>query len=500
VADPLRKAGELRVLAVAAECFPLIKTGGLADVVGALPGALAAEGIAVRTLLPGYPAVMAALRDAATVHSLAQLHGEPARVLAGRAAGLDLLVLDAPHLYARPGNPYGGPNGEWPDNGVRFAALAQVAAAIGHGAARGYVPDIIQAHDWHAGLVPAFLHYDQRPRPATVMTIHNLAYQGQFPGDMLATLGLPPQAYTYDGVESYGAIGFLKAGIALADRVTTVSPSYAAEILTNEGSMGLGDLLNRRASALTGILNGIDDTLWNPATDMHLASRFTATDLAARAPNKAALQARLGLDRDPGALLVGVVSRLTWQKGMDLLLAALPVLLRGGGQLAMLGSGDQDLERGFADAAGRHPGRVGAWIGYDEALAHRVQGGADAILVPSRFEPCGLTQLAALRYGAIPVVARVGGLADSVVDAGDANLASGAATGVHFAPVTQQQLEAALDRTLVLWREPWQWRRLQARAMGTDVGWTRAAQRYGKLFRDLVSSRARGDDRVPGLA
>jgi len=489
VAEQLRKLTGLSVLSVAAEAFPLIKTGGLADVVGALPGALAAEGIEVRTLLPGYPAVMAALEDAAPVHSLAQAHGAPARVLAGRAAGLDLFVLDAPHLYARPGNPYGGPEGEWPDNGVRFAALAQVAAAIGHGAVSGYVPDVIQAHDWHAGLVPAYLHYDGRARPGTVMTIHNLAYQGQFPRDMLATLGLPPHAFTHDVVESYGAIGFLKAGIALADRVTTVSPSYAEEILTDEGSMGLGDVLNRRAAVLTGILNGIDDVLWNPATDTHLASRFTAADLAARAPNKAALQARFGLDSDPAALLVGVVSRLTWQKGMDLLLAALPLLLRGGAQLAMLGSGDQDLERGFADAARRHPGRVGARIGYDEALAHLVQGGADAILMPSRFEPCGLTQLAALRYGAIPVVARVGGLADSVVDASEANLSSGVATGVQFAPVTQQQLEAALGRTLALWAEPRLWRQMQARAMGTDVGWAQSASHYAKLFRDLVGSR-----------
>ena len=486
---PAERLNRLRVLSVAAECFPLIKTGGLADVVGALPGALVAEGIEMRTLLPGYPAVMARLEDAATVHSLAQLHGAPARVLAGRATGLDLLVLDAPHLYERPGNPYGGPDGEWPDNGVRFAALAQVAAAIGHGAVSGYVPDVIQAHDWHAGLVPAYLQYDGRLRPRTVMTIHNLAYQGQFPHGMLATLGFPPQAFTHDGVESYGAIGFLKAGIALADRVTTVSPSYAAEILTDEGSMGLGDVLNRRASVLTGILNGIDDALWNPATDTHLASRFAAADLAARAPNKAVLQARFGLDREPNALLVGVVSRLTWQKGMDLLLAALPLLLRGGAQLVMLGSGDQELERGFAEAARRHPGRVGAQIGYDEALAHLVQGGADAILVPSRFEPCGLTQLAALRYGAIPVVARVGGLADSVVDASAANLASGVATGVQFAPVTQQQLEAALERTLALWRDPRQWQHLQVRAMATDVGWAQSAKHYAKLFRELVVAR-----------
>lgn len=482
----------LSVLSVAAEAYPLIKTGGLADVVGALPGALAAEGIAMRTLLPGYPAVMEALEDAVPVHSFAQLHGGAAHVLSGRAAGLDLFVLDAPHLYARPGGPYGGPDGEWPDNALRFAALAWAAAAIGHGEVSGYLPDVIQAHDWHAGLVPAYLHYGDRSRmgPRTVMTIHNLAYQGQFPRDMLATLGLPPHAFAQEGVESYGGIGFLKAGIALADHVTTVSPSYALEILTDEGSMGLGDVLNRRHGSLSGILNGIDDASWNPANDAQLASRFSSADRARRAPNKAAVQAQFALDSDPGALLVGVVSRLTWQKGMDLLLDALPMLLRGGAQLAMLGSGDVHLERGFAEAARANPGRVGARIGYDEGLAHRVQGGADAIVVPSRFEPCGLTQLAALRYGAVPIVSCVGGLNDSVVDAGEANIAAGTATGVKFAPVTREQLEIALARTLSLWRNPWQWERLQARGMATDVSWSQSAKRYAVLFRDLVNARA----------
>ena len=480
----------LRVLSVAAEAYPLIKTGGLADVVGALPAALAFEGIEARTFLPGYPAVLDALANAVDVHTVAHLHGGPARILAGRAAGLDLLVLHAPHLYARPGGPYGGPQGEWQDNGLRFAALAQGAALIGQGCFEGFVPDVVQAHDWHAGLLPAYLHYAGGPRPGTVLTIHNLAYQGQFPKSMLGELGLPPYAYSREGVESYGAIGFLKAGIALADRITTVSPEYAKEILTDEGSMGLGEILRQRANSLSGILNGIDDALWNPATDIRLASRFSAARLAQRVPNKAALQKRFCLAVEPETLLVGVVSRLTWQKGLDLVLATLPAMLRGGAQLALLGSGDQELEWAFAEAAREHPGRVGAVIGYDEALAHRVQAGADALLVPSRFEPCGLTQLAALRYGAVPVVSRVGGLADSVVDADPANLASGIATGIQFSPVTKEQLESAFERTLALWRNPAQWRAVQTQGMTTDVGWSQSAKLYARLFRELVNPRS----------
>jgi starch synthase len=480
---------ELNVLSVAAEAYPLIKTGGLADVVGALPAALAREGITMRTLLPGYPAVMDALRDGVPTLVFDSLHGGRARIIAGQAAGLDLFVLDAPHLYARPGGPYAGPAGEWPDNSLRFAALARAAAVLALGEAGGYVPDVVQAHDWHAGLLPAYLHYAKRPHPGTVMTIHNLAYQGRFPSSMLATLGLPEHAFVADGVESYGAIGYLKAGIALSDRVTTVSPGYAKEILTDDGSMGLGWILNRRAGVLTGILNGLDVSAWNPATDVHLASNFTESSLAARRINKAAVQQQFGLDADSGAMLVGVVSRLTWQKGMDLLLAGLPALLRDGMQLALLGSGDHAQEQGFVAVARQHPGRVATRIGYDEALAHLVQGGSDAILVPSRFEPCGLTQLAALRYGAVPIVAGVGGLADSVVAANAETIADDTATGVQFAPVTQQQLELALERAAQLWRDPPRWQQMQMRGMATDVGWSQSAQRYAALFRDLVKGR-----------
>ena len=481
----------VEVLAVASEVYPLIKTGGLADVVGALPPAMRTQGVRIRTLVPGYPQVMAKLRRAETAHLFETPSWGAARLLAVRSAGLDLFVLDAPQLFDRPGGPYAGPDGkDWPDNAIRFAALARAGASLGHGLLSAYQPEIVHAHDWQAGLVAAYLHYDRGPRPATVMTIHNLAFQGQFDRRLLPRLGLPPASFATDGVEYYGDIGFLKAGIGLSDRITTVSPTYASEICTPEGGMGMEGLLRGRADRLSGILNGIDVKVWNPASDRLIAAVYGAEDLGPRALDKADLQARFGLDPDPGALLFGVVSRLSWQKGLDLLLAALPVLLAEGAQLALLGAGDPDLQAGFAAAAKAHPDRIGCIYGYDEAVAHRMQAGADAILVPSRFEPCGLTQLCALRYGAVPVVARVGGLSDTVIDAGPMAIDSGVGTGVQFAPVNTPMLESAIRRAAGLYRDRPDWRRLQANGMATDVSWRRPARAYAELYRGLVAERA----------
>jgi starch synthase len=477
----------VKVLSVASECFPLVKTGGLADVAGALPAALAREGVEMRVLLPGYPAVLAALAGEIVLER--ELFGGPVRVLAGEAAGLSLLAIDAPHLYARPGNPYTGPDGrDWPDNPQRFAALARIAADIGLGAAKNFVPDVLHAHDWQAGLTPAYLYYSGARAPGTVFTVHNLAFQGQVSATLLAGLGLPPESYGVDGVEYYGSIGMLKAGLRLADRITTVSPTYAAEIQTPEGGMGLDGLLRERSGALSGILNGIDVDVWNPAADPALAARFDASGLHLRGRNKLALQRRMRLAADPAALLLGVVGRLTEQKGMDLIPAALPALLARGAQLAVVGSGDPALQRSFEAAAEAHPGRVGVFVGYDEALAHLVQGGCDALLVPSRFEPCGLTQLCALRYGAVPVVSRVGGLADTVIDANVAALGSGAATGVQFSPVSAAGLAQAAARTAQLWAEPPLWRQTQLNGMRADFSWAAPARAYAALYRGLAGA------------
>ncbi|MBR0795377.1 glycogen synthase GlgA [Bradyrhizobium jicamae] len=480
----------IRVLAVASEIYPIVKTGGLADVAGALPAALKEHGVATRTLVPGYPDVLKALPAAETLLQWPEFYGGPIRVLGGTHDGLDLFALDAPHLFARPGNPYVGPDGrDWPDNGVRFAALSRMAAEIGQGTLPSFVPHVVHAHDWQAGLVPAYLHYGRQPRPGTVMTVHNLAYQGQFSPDMLATFGLPQDAYAIRGVEYYGTISLLKAGLQFADRITTVSPTYAREIQGDDGGMGLGGLLRERAGVLRGILNGIDLSVWNPETDPHIAARYGASHLATRAANKAALQRRFGLEPSGEALLLGVVSRLSWQKGLDLMLETIPTLLSEGMQLALLGSGDRDLQDRYSALVQAHPGRIGVVIGYDEALAHLIQAGADALAVPSRFEPCGLTQLCALRYGAVPVVSDVGGLADTVLDVDEVAMEGGAATGVKFAPVTAEALAHALRKANLLFNDDVTWRRLQHAGMTTDVSWNNRAGQYAALYRDLIAAR-----------
>lgn len=476
----------MRVLAVASEAFPLIKTGGLADVAGALPVALAAEGVHVTTLLPGYPTVLSRLQDGEEVHRWPDFFGGAARLLAGRAAALRLLVLDAPHLFARPGGPYQDPDGrDWSDNGIRFAALGAAAAGIAGGEVPGQGADLLHAHDWQAGLCGAYLRHRGHATPV-VFTIHNLAYQGRFPASLMPRLGLPADAYSIDGIEYFGGLGYLKAGLWYADRITTVSPTYAAEIRTAEGGMGLDGLLRGRAGAVHGILNGIDTSVWDPEGDPLLPARFGAADPSPRAANKRALQARLGLEEDEGSLLLAMVGRIAWQKGFDLVLDAIPHLLAERAQLVLLGTGERELEARCVAAAAGHPGRVAAEIGFDEELAHLIYGGADAVLVPSRFEPCGLVQLCALRYGAVPVVARVGGLADTVIDANEAALAAGVATGVQFAPVSQEMLAAALQRTAALWRDRAAWRQVQANAMRSDVSWRRSAAHYAALFRSLI--------------
>lgn len=483
---------KLKVLSVASEAVPLVKTGGLADVAGALPAALAGQGIEVTTLVPGYPPVMKALGKARAVHAWDALLGEPARLLAGKLGAQPLLVLDAPAYFARDGGPYTDAAGkDWADNWRRFAALARAAADLAGGVVKGCSFDLVHAHDWQAAMVPAYLRFAQvkgaRSVPS-VITIHNMAFQGYFDAGVFPKLGLPKAAWSVDGVESYGGVGFLKAGMQSADAITTVSPTYAGEIRSTEFGMGLEGIVLARSNRVHGILNGIDTSEWNPASDAHLAAHYSAASLAARKRNTRVLEQEFGLDKADGPLFV-VVSRLTWQKGMDVLLEVLDHLVGIGGRLALLGSGDAAIEQGFHAAAARHPGRIGVRIGYDEALSHRMQGGGDAILVPSRFEPCGLTQLYGLAYGCVPVVSRTGGLADTVIDANPAALAAGVATGIQMNAVSFPALAMAVSRTVELFAQPAHWKRIQKNGMKADFSWAASGAAYAALYRQLIGEQ-----------
>ncbi len=478
----------MKILAAASEIYPLVKTGGLADVAGALPTALRPLGIEVRSMVPGYPAVMAELKSGKIAHHYAELFGGKAALVAGKAKGLDIIALDAPHLFNRSGNIYLGPDGkDWPDNGPRFAAFSQSVVDVARGAIKGYAPDLLHLHDWQAAL--AAVHVKFGGGPKTVVTVHNIAFQGQFPAHFFASLGLPPAAFGINGVEFYGNVGFLKGGLACADAITTVSPSYANEICTPEFGMGLDGLLRSRRQAVSGIVNGIDTDVWNPETDKDIAVQFDVSTLEKRSLNKRAVEKRFGLTTGDGPLFC-VVSRLTWQKGMDILAAALDTLMGSGARLALVGSGESGIEREFLGAAQQHKGRIGAVIGYDEALSHLMQAGADAILIPSRFEPCGLTQLYGLRYGCVPVVARTGGLADTIIDANEAGLGAGVATGFQFSPIDGPSLQAALGRAARVYKSGKAWTMLQKRGMESDVSWKHSAAAYKELFSNLPESSA----------
>jgi starch synthase len=476
----------MKVLSVASELYPLVKTGGLADVTGALPGALAKCGVEMRTVVPGYPAVMAALQDARELWRYDHLFGGEVRLIGGTAKGLDVIAVDAPHLYLRPGNPYLGPDGkDWNDNAQRFATLSLVAADIAKGQIPGYQPDILHAHDWQAALAPVYVRFHGGPK--SIMTVHNIAFQGQFPASLFSSLQLPPSAFSIDGVEYYGNVGFLKGGLACADAITTVSPSYAQEICTPEYGMGLDGLLRARRGVVSGIVNGIDATIWDPANDKDIAANYTSKTLPKRLANKRAIERRFGLEEDDG-ILHGVVSRLTWQKGMDIFAGMLDALALSGARLALVGTGEAAIEKAILAAAERHPGRIGVVMGYDEALSHLMQAGCDTMLVPSRFEPCGLTQLYGLRYGCVPVVARTGGLADTIIDANDAALHAGVATGFQFSPVDAPSFENALSRAAAIFAQPKVWTSIQRRGMDTDVSWERSAAAYATLYANLLKT------------
>ena len=478
----------MRVLHICSEIYPLLKTGGLADVAGALPVAQIRAGVDARVLVPGFPA----LRQGVLQQELVA-EGGAFRLYRGvlPSSTLPVYVIDAPDLYDRPGNPYAdASNNAYPDNDRRFALLGWVAAQLAQGLDPAWRAQIVHAHDWHAGLAPAYVKAAQEATgqriAGTVQTIHNLAYQGNFPPHVFGALHLPGHYYAADGVEFYGMVSFLKAGLFYADKLTTVSPTYAREIQGAEQGCGFDGLLRRRAMDLTGILNGVDDTVWNPATDPFIAQPYAVRDMAGKRQGKTALQQAAGLAVQDGAPLFCIVSRLTEQKGLHLVLDALPGIVARGGQLMVLGAGDTAFEAQLAGAAAAHPASVAVHLGYDEQLAHRLIAAADVILVPSRFEPCGLTQLYGLKYGTLPLVRRVGGLADTVVDASLEHLDEHVATGFVFDAFDAAGIDAAVRRAFALYKRTSEWEDVQAYAMQQQFGWDAAAAQYLTLYEQIA--------------
>ncbi|MGB5079322.1 MAG: glycogen synthase GlgA [Burkholderiales bacterium] len=476
----------LRVLFATSECAPLAKVGGLGEVSSALPAALRRAGVDARVLLPGYPGVIEAARGGKELARLT-LFEPPFQVRLLEATlpdGVPLIVIDCPRLYLRGGGPYQDEDGQdWPDNPLRFGLLSGVAAVLGGAASPlSWQPRIVHCNDWPAALAPAYLHFAGGARARTVMTIHNLAFQGNFAPDCVAALGLPPASFGIDGLEFHGRMSFLKAGLVFADAVTTVSPNYAREIQSDSFGFGLQGVLRGRGESLCGILNGIDTRVWDPETDPLIASRYGNATLERKRPNKEALQRRFGLEIAADIPLLGAVSRLTHQKGIDLLAEAAPRLVALPAQLAVLGAGDRGLERQLRSVAERYPGKISVVAAYDERLAHSIEAGADLFLMPSRFEPCGLNQMYSQRYGTPPVAHATGGLVDTIVDCNPATLAAGSATGFLFSEPTASALISAVGRALELFADPSRWRALQRAGMARDFGWDAPAREYANLY------------------
>lgn len=480
---------DMKVLFATSEVAPLIKTGGLADVSGALPAALRAIGIDVRVLVPGYNQVIAQLGSPQVVASFNELPGFPAsRLLSGNMPnGVPLLVLDCPVLYQREGGPYQSPLGhDWADNALRFGLLSKVAAVLGSSASQlSWHPDLVQCNDWQTALAPAYLHFSPGAVPS-VIAVHNLAFQGNFPPESVQQLGLPASCYSIDGVEFYGNMSFLKAGLFYADHITTVSPNYAYEIQMEELGAGLHGLLSTRSASLTGILNGIDTEEWNPATDKYLASTYSGANKSGKAKNKQALQITLGLNPDPDVPVLGVVSRFTHQKGLDLLLEIAPRLSKLPVQLVMLGSGDAQMQKAARDLAHLYPGKIGVMIGFDEGLSHQIEAGADMFVMPSRFEPCGLNQLYSQRYGTPPIVHATGGLADSVVDCSAKTLKDGTASGFCFTGMSAENLYTTIKRAVGLYQDKPKWAALCNNCMTKSLSWQRSAEAYRDIYLNVL--------------
>ncbi len=479
------------LLFIASEAIPFCKTGGLGDVAASLPAALVDQGYDVRVLLPGYPAALEKARRGVSFELCQmELGGHSLRLIEAVLPGSKVChwLIDCPALFGRPGNPYLDESGQpWPDNHHRFALLCRVGVELAMDrAGLQWQPAIVHCNDWQTGLVPALLKREDAA-PASVFTLHNLAYQGLFSHPCFLELGLPGDLFTPDGLEFHGQMSFIKGGLLLADRINTVSPSYAREIQTAEFGYGLDGLLRFRSDVLSGILNGIDIDVWNPATDPLLVKNYDHRSLDDKRTNKQALLTQYGLDASGDRPLLGFIGRLVEQKGVDLLLAAIPQLVAAGARFIILGSGEKQLEQHLARLAQTYPGEVAAVAGYDESLSHRIEAGADIFVMPSRFEPCGLNQMYSLRYGTVPVVHRCGGLADTVVDCQPASLEDGSANGFSFDHADVGGILYAARRAIESYRDRTLWQRLQHRGMNQDWSWQRSALAYQQLYQHALS-------------
>ena len=482
-----RDTPPLKVLFATPECAPLVKTGGLGDVSASLPPALRALGLDARVILPGYPAVLAGNPGAVELARVVVL-GNEVRLLEGALpTAVPLLIIDSPALFARSGGPYQADDGtDWADNALRFGVLSRVAALLGSTKSPiEWRPDVVHAHDWPAALAPVYLHFDKKPHAASLLTIHNLAFQGIFEFARVAVLELPVASLGTQGLEFYGRHSFLKGGLVYADAINTVSPTYAREIQGEELGFGMDGVLRERADRLYGVLNGIDTVTWDPENDAHIPSRYGATSLERKAANKVVLRERMGLGGSGDKPLFAMVTRLTHQKGIDIVVAAAEKILALGAQIAVCGTGDKELVGKLRGLQARHPQDVGLSISFDEPLAHLIEAGADAFLMPSRFEPCGMNQMYSQRYGTPPIANATGGLVDTVFD--EHRAVDVAPTGFLMNEATSDALLEACSRAVSAFRDPAKWRALQLNGMARDFGWGAAAQRYREIYEKLVS-------------
>jgi starch synthase len=469
---------DMNVLFATPECAPLVKTGGLGDVSAALPAALRAIGVDARVLMPGYRAVLDAMHGAKDLGRF-DVFGHSVRLLEGTLPGeVPLIVVDQPDLFDRRGGPYQSDEGnDWEDNGLRFGVLSKVAAVLGSmQCPLAWRPHVVHCNDWPTALAPAFLRFAKGRHAASLTTIHNLAFQGIFEPAQVRRLELPPESYGTAGLEFYGRISFLKGGLVYADAINTVSPTYAREIQTEELGFGLEGVLRMRRDVLHGVLNGVDTDIWNPRTDALIAARYDEDGLAAKRDNKRALKERVGLGGDLDRPLLAMVTRLTHQKGIDLVIDAAASLIGLGAQLLVVGTGDRDLVGRLHALQAHHPHEVGLFIGFDESLAHLVEAGADMFLMPSRFEPCGMNQMYSQRYGTPPIANATGGLVDTIDDE---------ATGFLMRSATPQALLEATRRALAAYRDAARWQAIQRSGMAKDFGWASAARAYVGIYEKI---------------